>query len=118
MRTFAPDQAPPIGYDDTPEGVFWLAGFGGLVSKPLLSWTNWLLRYSPNHRSPSPSGRHWGASPPQGNRQRGTDIVNNGLYIGRQAWNRLRYVKDPQTGERTLRLNPDVQSEAFDILSN
>jgi hypothetical protein len=25
-------------------------------------------------------------------------LLNNELYIGRLVWNRLRYVKDPQTG--------------------
>jgi len=42
-----------------------------------------------------------------GNRLRGTGILNNELYIGRLVWNRLRYVKDPETGKRVSRLNPD-----------
>ena len=29
LRTFAPDRVPLIGYDNTAEGVFWLAGLGG-----------------------------------------------------------------------------------------
>ncbi|WP_425537537.1 FAD-dependent oxidoreductase [Phaeobacter gallaeciensis] len=29
LRTFAPDRAPLIGYDNAAEGVFWLAGLGG-----------------------------------------------------------------------------------------
>ncbi len=57
-------------------------------------------------RIPSPSGRGWGASTLHGNRERGTGILNNELYIGRQVWNRLQYVKDPDTGKRTSRLNP------------
>ncbi|MCU9840571.1 recombinase family protein [Ruegeria sp. WL0004] len=56
---------------------------------------------------PAPSGRYWGASTIHGNRQRGTGILNNELYIGRQIWNRLRYVKDPKTGKRISRLNPE-----------
>ena len=35
-----------------------------------------------------------------------TGILNNELYIGRLVWNRLRYVKDPETGKRVSRLNP------------
>ncbi|MFW8636019.1 recombinase family protein [Cribrihabitans pelagius] len=58
---------------------------------------------------PAPAGRHWGASTIHGNRQRGTGILNNELYIGRQVWNRLRYVKDPQTGKRISRLNPESE---------
>ena len=56
---------------------------------------------------PGPSGRTWGPSTIHGNRQRGTGILNNELYIGRLVWNRLRYVKDPETGKRVSRLNPD-----------
>ncbi len=54
---------------------------------------------------PGPSGKGWGPSTIHGNRQRGTGILNNELYIGRLVWNRLRYVKDPETGKRISRLN-------------
>jgi site-specific DNA recombinase len=54
-----------------------------------------------------PLGGTWGPSTIHGNRQRGTGILNNELYIGRLVWNRLRYVKDPRTGTRVSRLNPD-----------
>jgi site-specific DNA recombinase len=56
---------------------------------------------------PGASGSTWGPSTIHGNRQRGTGILNNELYIGRLVWNRLRYVKDPETGKRVSRLNPD-----------
>ncbi|MEO0430042.1 MAG: recombinase family protein [Pseudomonadota bacterium] len=56
---------------------------------------------------PAPSGRDWGPSTLYGNRERGTGILNNELYIGRMVWNRLRYVKDPATGKRISRLNPE-----------
>ncbi len=52
-----------------------------------------------------PSGANWGPSTINGNRQRGTGILNNELYIGRLVWNRLRYIKDPITGKRRSRLN-------------
>lgn len=65
---------------------------------------------------PGPSGKSWGPSTIHGNRHRGTGILNNELYIGRLVWNRLRYVKDPETGRRVSRLNPEsgwiVQSVA------
>jgi DNA invertase Pin-like site-specific DNA recombinase len=57
---------------------------------------------------PGPLGGTWGPSTIHGNRQRGTGILNNELYIGRLVWNRLRYVKDPDTGKRVSRLNPDT----------
>jgi len=53
-----------------------------------------------------PAGRPWGPSTIHGHAKRGTGILNNELYIGRIVWNRLRYVKDPDTGRRVSRLNP------------
>ncbi|MBS0967162.1 recombinase family protein [Acetobacter okinawensis] len=53
-----------------------------------------------------PLGGAWGPSTINGNRERGTGILNNEMYIGRLIWNRLRYLKDPETGKRVSRLNP------------
>ncbi|UWR90346.1 recombinase family protein [Phaeobacter inhibens] len=58
---------------------------------------------------PAPNGGTWGPSTIYGNRERGTGILNNELYIGRQIWNRLRYIKNPETGKRVSRLNPEDQ---------
>lgn len=60
-------------------------------------------------RVPGPQGGHWGTSTIHGNRERGTGILNNELYICRQVWNRLRYVKDPGTGKRISRLNLEAE---------
>ncbi|KRW93060.1 recombinase family protein [Paracoccus sp. MKU1] len=57
---------------------------------------------------PGPQGGAWGTSSIHGNRERGTGILNNELYVGRQVWNRLKYVKDPSTGKRVSRLNPEA----------
>ena len=54
-----------------------------------------------------PSGATWSPSTINGNRERGTGILNNELYIGKLVWNRLRYMKDPVTGKRRSRLNPE-----------
>ena len=53
------------------------------------------------------SGKGWTQSTINGNRDRGTGVLNNELYIGRLVWNRLRYIKDPDTGKRVSRLNPE-----------
>ena len=53
-----------------------------------------------------PAGSAWSPSTIHGHAGRGTGILNNELYIGRLVWNRLRYVKDPDTGRRVSRLNP------------
>lgn len=55
---------------------------------------------------PNRSGKGWSASTINGNRQRGTGILNNDLYIGRGVWNRTRKIKDPDTGVRLSRPNP------------
>lgn len=60
---------------------------------------------------PGPRGGAWSASTINGNRERGTRILNNELYIGRLVWNRLRYAKDPESGRRRSRLNS--QSEVI-----
>ncbi|MHB2264578.1 recombinase family protein [Aliihoeflea sp. PC F10.4] len=54
-----------------------------------------------------PGGKPWIDTTIRGHVKRGTGIVNNELYIGRLIWNRLRYVKDPSTGKRVSRLNPE-----------
>ncbi len=56
---------------------------------------------------PGPQGKQWGPSTIYGNRRRGTGIINNELYVGRLIWNRQRFLKDPDTGKRVARLNPE-----------
>lgn len=58
---------------------------------------------------PGPSGRAWGPSTIYGNWRRGTGILNNELYVGKLVWNKLRYIKDPDTGKRVSRLNPEEE---------
>lgn len=55
---------------------------------------------------PPPRGRHWQAVTINGNRQRGHGLILNPIYAGRLAWNRVRMVKDPDTGKRVSRVNP------------
>ena len=54
---------------------------------------------------PGPRGKLWRDTAIRGHRMRGTGLLNNELYIGRLVWNRLRYIKDPETGKRVSRLN-------------
>ena len=55
---------------------------------------------------PAPRGARWNASTINGNATRGNGILQNPLYAGRQIWNRVRMVKDPDTGRRVSRPNP------------
>jgi site-specific DNA recombinase len=64
---------------------------------------------------PGPSGTAWGPSTIHGNPERGTGILNNELYIGKLVWNRLRYIKDPETGKRVSRPNPESEWITQDV---
>src|SRR5262249_45673102 len=56
-----------------------------------------------------PRGNRWNASTINGNNQRGTGIIRNELYAGRLVWNKVRMVKDPDTGKRVSRPNPPAE---------
>ena len=62
-----------------------------------------------------PEGRLWNDTTIHGHAKRGTGILNNELYIGRLIWNRLRYLKDPSTGKRVSRLNPESEWIVKDV---
>ena len=64
---------------------------------------------------PGPGGKPWGDTTIRGHVKRGTGIVNNELYIGRLIWNRLRYIKDPSSGKRVSRLNPQASWIVKDV---
>jgi len=56
---------------------------------------------------PSPRGGEWNASTINGSRLRRNGILNNELYRGWITYNRQRFVKDPDTGRRVARPNPE-----------
>ncbi|CCD86220.1 Recombinase [Bradyrhizobium sp. ORS 285] len=60
-------------------------------------------------RISGPLGRAWGDTSIRGHVSRGTGILNNELYAGVLVWNRQRFVKDPATGKRVSRPNPESQ---------
>jgi hypothetical protein len=54
---------------------------------------------------PAPRGTRWNASTINGSLQRGYGVLHNALYGGRLVWNRVRMIKDPDTGKRVSRAN-------------
>ncbi len=58
---------------------------------------------------PAPSGGDWGFSTINGNPKRGNGILNNEMYVGKIVWNRQRFIKDPDTGKRQARPNPESE---------
>jgi site-specific DNA recombinase len=62
-----------------------------------------------------PRGSEWGPSTIHGNWRRGTGILNNDLYVGKLVWNRQHFIKDPNTGRRQARLNPEADWISKDV---
>ncbi len=64
---------------------------------------------------PPPRGRNWNASTINGNSQRGTGVLQNELYAGRLVWNKVRMVKDPDTGRRVSRPNQKTEWQTAEV---
>ena len=62
-----------------------------------------------------PRGRQWNASTINGNAQRGTGLIFNELYAGRIVWNKVRMVKNPDTGKRLSRPNPRDEWQSINV---
>ena len=60
-----------------------------------------------DERIPGPGGKLWSSTTLRGHVKRGTGFLNNELYVGKLVWNRQRYLKDPRTGRRVSRINPE-----------
>jgi site-specific DNA recombinase len=56
-----------------------------------------------SERIPGPGGRPWKDTTIRGQRERGTGLLNNELYVGRLVWGRTEYRKNPSTGKRVAR---------------
>ena len=114
IRRFGPDGAPIVGERqiDPAEAAVVLRIFkaygAGEAPKKIA------LRLNAD-RVPAPRGGAWSASTINGNRARGTGILNNELYVGRLVWNRLAYVKDPETGRRRSRPHKDRDIVVSDV---
>lgn len=62
-----------------------------------------------------PRGEKWNASTINGNGERGYGILRNPIYNGQIVWNRVRMVKDPDTGRRISRPNPREAWQCQDV---
>ncbi|WP_084386554.1 recombinase family protein [Roseinatronobacter thiooxidans] len=69
----------------------------------------------PSPRAGGKGSGSWSFSTISGNWKRGTGILNNDLYIGKLVWNRQRFIKDPDTGKRQARLNPETDWITEDV---
>jgi len=64
---------------------------------------------------PPPRGTKWNASTINGNASRGHGILRNHIYAGKLVWNRVRMIRDPDTGKRLSRPNPPDQWRFKDV---
>ena len=64
---------------------------------------------------PGPGGRAWIDTTIRGQRDRGTGLLNNTLYVGQLSWNRCSYVKDPRSRKRVARVNPQSEWEIVEV---
>jgi site-specific DNA recombinase len=62
-----------------------------------------------------PRGGAWSSSSINGNRARGIGILNNELYVGRLCWNRLTYLKDPESGRRRSRPRAEGEQVVIEV---
>jgi site-specific DNA recombinase len=62
-----------------------------------------------------PRSAAWSSSTIHGNPKRGIGILHNELYVGRMVWNRQRFLKDPDTGKRVTRFNPESEWVTSDV---
>jgi len=58
---------------------------------------------------PGLRNRPWIDATIRGNPVAGTGILNNELYAGVLVWNRQRFIKNPETGTRVSRVNPESE---------
>ncbi len=65
-------------------------------------------------RVPPPRGRYWTASTLNGSLKRHNGVIQNDLYAGRIVWNKVRMIKDPDTGKRVSRPNPPSEWQSID----
>ncbi|EYD75297.1 hypothetical protein Rumeso_03121 [Rubellimicrobium mesophilum DSM 19309] len=58
-------------------------------------------------RVPPPRGTRWNASTINGQPERGCGLLLNPIYGGMIVWNRVSMVRNPDTGKRVSRVNPE-----------
>lgn len=64
---------------------------------------------------PGPRGHAWGQSCINGNRTRRNGILNNEVYRGRLIYGRQKFIRDPDTGKRQARTQPQSEWVIRDV---
>ena len=66
-------------------------------------------------RVASPRANVWMANTLIGSAERKVGILRCDLYRGKRVWNKLRYVRDPNTGNRVSRINHESEWQWSDV---
>ena len=64
---------------------------------------------------PAPAGGLWAETTIRGHAKRHSGVLRNDIYRGKLIWNRQRFIKDPRTGKRVPRVNPESQWVMQDV---
>lgn len=62
-----------------------------------------------------PRGSYWQPGALTGSNNRHNGIMGNEIYCGRLVWNRVRMIKDPETGKRVSRPNPETEWQRAEV---
>ena len=62
-----------------------------------------------------PRGTRWNASTINGNKGRSYGLLQNPMYEGKIIWNRVQMVRDPDTGKRVSRENPESEWKTSEV---
>jgi site-specific DNA recombinase len=62
-----------------------------------------------------PRGKYWQPGALTGSNNRHNGILGNEIYCGHLVWNRVRMIKDPDTGKRVSRPNPETEWQRADV---
>ncbi len=74
-----------------------------------------IVRDLNREKVPGPTGGVWNASTLLGSPKRRNGLLNNELYRGTIVYNRQRFIKDPETGKRVARENPESEWQRQDV---
>ena len=64
---------------------------------------------------PAPRGLRWQTTGILGWAERGTGLIRNQIYRGVIVWNKVKMVKDPSTGKRLSRPNPESEWQSVEV---
>lgn len=78
--------------------IFKFFGEDGYSAKKIVNVLNREVKLSGNPKPPT--GQYWSVSSLLGSARTGRGILNNEIYIGRYFWNRLKSLRNPESGKK------------------